>query len=280
MKKPWKIHAFSRLITELAEEEDMFICTYKDYAEPFTGELEKVMSPEQLRHVLLMTNRGHLTLPYLGGTNGSNDFHAATQVFMLGYPRLNPRDYLIRTCAAYGPEQLVQEFASVPLETLASPNLDLSSLLPSMQQYIAHHLAARLEQEIYRCALRNPGFTGCIKVFLFCPPPNALHILLDRIPGTVIQYDDLPSCVELSKATARQYDNGNTSFARLALFLKGWDGAAISPTSIQTQLGISKSVWKDLMRDSRVRKMFEQYGVERSGKGPNTKLHIANRACA
>lgn len=280
MKSSWKISALSQLIAELAVPEPMFICTYKDYSESFADSLPRNLLPNQLQNVLFMSNRERPTIPYLGGTNGSNDFHTATQVFMLGYPRLNPRDYLIRTCAAYGPERVASELDSIPQDQLANPKLNLLSLLPSMQQYVAHHLAARLEQEIYRCALRNPDFTGRIRVYLFCPPKDMLQILLQRISGTAIYEQNLPDCVAAQKAAARRYEDGSTSYGRLALFLTEWDGKPISPGDLQAQLSISKAVWKDLIEDQRVLNLFEQFGVERSGRGRNTKLYIASKICA
>lgn len=145
MNASWKLPAFSQLICDFSTPEDMFICTYKNHAEALAKALEEALPPEKFRHILIMENREHPTIPYLGGTNGSNQFHTATQVFMLGYPRLNPRDYLIHTCAAYGTDRLFRELEGISQEQLTSKDLDILYSLPSMQTYIAHHLAARLE---------------------------------------------------------------------------------------------------------------------------------------
>lgn len=269
MQQSWKIPAFSRLIQEYSTAEDIFICTYKSYAESLAAELKKTMPPEKFRHILFMEGRENLTTPYFGGTNGSNQFNHATQVFMLGYPRLNPRDYLIRTCAAYGMEQLKEELDSLDVEQLTVKDLNVLYSLPSMRRYIAHHLAARLEQEIYRCAIRNPGFTGEIDIFLFCPPEHVLEILLDRIPGERVIHCTLPSYVEVLKSSARRYENGSTSLGRLVTFIEQWDGTKISVQQLREQLQISQAVWKDLMKDDRVKGILERKKVQRKGRGPN-----------
>jgi len=274
MQLPWKLQAFSQLISDLSRAEDMFICTYKDCSEALACELEKTMPPDKFQHVLWMENRDQRTLPYLGGTNGSNQFNNATQVFMLGYPRLNPRDYLIRTCAAYGNEQIRKELEAVEPAKLIEKHPNFLWSLPSIQTYMAHHLASRLEQEIYRCKLRNPGFTGTISVFLFHPPDDMMKILLDRISGKIIQHNELPVCVEVCKNAARRYKNDSTSFGRLAVFLSQWDGSELPIQQLRDRLSISPSVWKDLMKNSRVTKLLEQRHVQRKGRGPNTTWSI------
>lgn len=122
MNSDWKRTGLSRFIAELIEEahagENIFLCSYKDFAEDLAQKLKEAMPPEHFSHILLMPGRTQETIPYFGGTNGSNLFNTATTVFMLGYPRLNPRDYLIHACAAYGADQISEELSSVPLDEL------------------------------------------------------------------------------------------------------------------------------------------------------------------
>lgn len=147
---------------------------------------------------------------------------------------------------------------------------------------MTHHLAARLEQEIYRCAQRNPDFTGEITIHLFCPPGDVLDILQERIPGEIIFDNAVPECVTRWKRQLRRYEGGSTSFGRLVHFLDTWDGSPLHAAQIQKQLGISPAVWKDLITDQRVRSLLEQHSIQRIGRGPNAQWYIAEteKGCA
>lgn len=225
-----------------------------------------------------MPNREKDTIPYFGGTNGSNIFNTATAVFMLGCPRLDPRNYLNYACAAYGNDQIVAEIADIPQEELTSKYSDCIWILPSVKRYMAHHLAARMEQEIYRCKLRNPDFSGEINVYFFRPPSDMMDILCKLMaPSDVIYHDELPPCVELCKSASRRYDGGSTSYGRLVEFLLCWDGTEIPVSQIRDSLGISHAVWKDLMKDKRVETLLERNQVLRKGRGANTTWAKSNQ---
>lgn len=280
MSKSWKIPAMSQFIAELAEDTDgdIFLCSYKDHAEALAQELRKTMSAKTFRRILLMPDR-ESTVPYFGGTNGSNAFRSATTVFALGYPRLNPRDYLIRACAAYGEEQIKRDLAGVEPEALTSNRADFIWALPSVKIYMAHHLAARLEQEICRCKHRMPDFEGETNVYFFCPPSDMMEILRNRLnPDNTYYYTELPACVDKCKRSARRYEGDLTSYGRLTQFLMDWDGTKISVQDLRAKLGISTSVWKDLMGDERVKGLLEQHQIQREGRGPNAAWYKAIQA--
>lgn len=282
MAKSWKVPAFGVYIEEILGETegDVFLCTYKDLAEPLADYLKEHLPPDEFRRIPLMPDRERPTIPYLGGTNGSNLFNRCTNVIMLGYPRLDPQTYLAFTCAAFREEQVSAELQTLsPRELLEGSHYNLLAL-PSVKDYVTHHLAARLEQEIYRCALRNPDFDGEIRIDLFCPPTAVLHILQERIPGITVQDNVLPDCVQLSKRMSRSFENGQTSFRRLLDFLSGWDGSSIRVADLRDRLGISPAVWKDLMADARIKEWFRTHQVLRCGRGINTMLYAAQTKCA
>ena len=103
--------------------------------------------------------------------------------------------------------------------------------LPSVQMYMAHHLAARMEQDIYRCAQRRPDFNGEIHVHLFLPPRDAYRLLKERLPGaTQIDEDEEPANLLQLKRSFRSYQGNKTSYGRLESFLSEWDGEEISVT--------------------------------------------------
>ncbi len=54
--------------------------------------------------------------------------------------------------------------------------------------YENRHLAARLEQEIYRCAIRNPTRDEDINIFLFAAPKQILELLIPRFEGCGVRY--------------------------------------------------------------------------------------------
>lgn len=282
MSNAWKISALSQLIASLIanahNNEDVFLCTYKDYAEELAKRLKEAMSPECFRHIRLMPDREPDTIPYFGGTNGSNVFNTATTVMMLGFPRLNPRDYLIHACAAYGNDRLSAELARIPTEELISKHSNCIWNLPSIKGYMAHHLAARMEQEIYRCKLRNPDFYGEINVYFFRPPTDMMEILCDRLaPNDIVYHDELPTCIEVCKQSSRRYENGPTSYGRLVQFLATWDGKEISVQQLRSDLKISASVWKDLLDEERVKYLLAQHQVQRKGRGPNAAWYKDSR---
>lgn len=282
MGNNWKLSAMAEFTAELIRKAKgkVFLCCYKHQAETLAADLRERLAEEDFSKILLTPDREDptkLIIPYLDGNNGSNEFKDATTVILLGYPRLNPETYLARTGAAYGLDQLAQELAQIPEQQLLDRRFTLWDI-PSVRTYETHHLAARLEQEIYRCAHRKPDFKGIIDIHLFYPPEDMMKILLERIPGEVYPYKDLPSCVARQKGAARRYEDGPTSFGRLLQFVDQWDGHKVRVCDLRDELGISPSVWKDLMANQRVRSLLDERGILREGRGPNAVWHIPNAA--
>lgn len=229
------------------------------------------MSPENFRRLYRMSGRNVPTLPYFNGTNGSNDFHQATTVILLGYPRLDPVSYLTSACAAYGEETVRRQWE----EAEASSGRPIQpTALPLVQRYIAHHLAARLEQEIYRCAIRNPGNQKPVTIYLFCPPAEVLAILESRLPSPLckVEIAQAPPVFTSVRDARRQYKGKPTSRARFLAFLEDWDGAFISTAELRKTLEISSAVWKDLLKDPHIQDMFRQQGIYVRGRGSSAGL--------
>ena len=105
-----------------------------------------------------------------------------------------------------------------------------------------------------------------------------MKILLERIPGEVYTYKDLPSCIARQKGASRLYKDGPTSFGRLLQFVDQWDGHKVRVSDMREDLGISPAVWKDLMADPRVKSLLDERGISREGRGPNAIWHIPNAA--
>lgn len=269
----WKLTAFTQLAKQLIHEAKglVFLCSYQMHAEFLAKQFSQLLPPKDFDKLYWMPDRVVSTLPYFNGTNGANDFHQATTVILLGYPRLDSVSYLTSACAAYGEEAVRRQWE----EAEASSGRPVQpTALPLVQRYIAHHLAARLEQEIYRCAIRNPGNKKPVTIYLFCPPEEVLAILESRLPS--------PSCrVEITKVPAsfakvrdarRQYRGAPTSRARFLAFLEEWDGAFISTAELRETLEISPAVWKDLLKDPQIRDMFRQQGIYVRGRGSSAGL--------
>lgn len=276
----WKLSAMAEFTAELVRKAKgkVFLCCYKNQAETLAASLREQLAEEDFSKILLTPDREDptkLIIPYLDGNNGSNAFKDAATVILLGYPRLNPETYLARAAAAYGPNQLAQELAQIPEQQLLDKQF-MPWDIPSVRTYAAHHLAARLEQEIYRCAHRKPDFKGIIDIHLFYPPKDAMDILLKRIPGEVHPYKETPDCVARQKGGTRLYENEPTGFGRLLRFVNQWDGHRVRVCDLREELGISPSVWKDLMADQRVRSLLGERRVSREGRGPNAAWHIPN----
>ena len=279
-KLPLLVQIIWKIISSTSRNDKVFVCTYKDYSVILAKELKAVMPPEDYQKIFLMADRGEDTLPYFNGVNGSNAFQEATHVILVGYPRLPLSTYLALACAAYGMSAIETE-----LETRLSQKDKVTQndlwQLPSVQKYMAHHLAARMEQDIYRCAQRRPDFKGEIHVHLFYPPRYAYQLLKNRLPSITLSDDSQePENLLQLKRRYRSYQGGTTSYGRLETFLSEWDGAEISVIQLREQLGISKAVWKDLMKNSDVRAMMKKHGVETVGRGANRKWTQARDLCA
>ena len=238
------------------------------------------MSPNDYKKILLMADREEDTLPYFNGVNGSNAFNKATHVILVGYPRLPLSTYLALACAAYGMSAIETEFEMCLSQKDKITQNDLWQL-PSVQMYMAHHLAARMEQDIYRCAQRRPDFNGEIHVHLFLPPRDAYRLLKERLPGaTQIDEDEEPANLLQLKRSFRSYQGNKTSYGRLESFLSEWDGEEISVTQLREQLGISAAVWKDLMKDNDVKALMKKHGVVPVGRAANRKWTQSRDLCA
>lgn len=269
----WKLTAFTRLAEQLVREAKgpVFLCSYQVHAEFLAEQLSQLLSPEDFRRLYLMPDRDVPTLPYFNGTNGANDFHLATTVILLGYPRLDPVSYVTSACAAYGEEAVRRQWE----EAEASSGRPVQpTSLPLVQQYIAHHLAARLEQEIYRCAIRNPGNQKPVTIHLFCPPEEVLAILESRLPSPLckVEITQAPPVFASVRDARRQYKGAPTSRARFLAFLEDWGGSFISTTELRKTLEISSAVWKDLLKDPHIRDMLRQQGIDVRGRGSSAGL--------
>ena len=263
-QKSWVKEGLADLVLELLPQYpgQTFLCTYQTLGEYFARELE------QAKHIIpFMKGKEPPAVPYFGGTNGSNDFNSCSNVILLGYPRLSPSTYLARTYAVW-PEEVLRELERIDRkDTLRS--------LPILSEYESCHLTARLEQEIYRCALRNQVCKGPINIFLFYPPKRVLALLSQRFPGCRLQKQtELPACIEKRREGSRRYHGAPTAYAKLKQFLDTWDGSPIRTTELRMQLEISASAWKELRKQEKTRTLLNTYGVVQSGRGANTILSI------
>lgn len=278
MRKSWKLPGFCALTEDILRlyPGKMFLTTYKDLA----AEIPKLLAPEAVSRLLLDEE----TCPYFGGTNGSNAFNEASLVVLLGYPRLSPQTYLERAFVYWGRsgirEQVREQMAQwSPLNVQQKP--DLHAQLPLTMAYEAFHLAARLEQEIYRCQLRNAKCEDTIHVFLFAPPQALRGRLAYRFKGSMRRDETgVPDCIAQAKANAKKYAGKLTSYARFTAWLDGWDGAPTPLDRILRDTGIGAESWKKLRQSDEFTPLLVRHGAEMTGRGRNVKIELKMRKCA
>lgn len=273
MKKSWLPEALCTLIEALLTRfpGKTFLCTYKAYSTYFACSL----SAQALKQIVLMPGQDPPCVPYFGGTNGSNRFRTCTNVILLGYPRLDPESYLERCYAAWKDagfqEQLEQLCARMSMQD--HPWKEGLRALPMMCAYEDRHLAARLEQEIYRCALRDRSCSANIHIFLFHPPSAMWDILKERFPGCQVDLQDtLPECILQAIEGKKSYRGKPTAQTKVRQFLETWDGSSISVPQLRTQLEISLSAWKELQRTGQLSLLLEHFEAERFGRGQNAQI--------
>lgn len=249
-----------------------FLCSYQQYAGFIAANLQESARAQ----IKMMPDKSPECVPYFGGTNGSNAFNDCTNVILLGYPRLEPKTYLARTYATQGKNfRLELERVAEAERWKDRPWKDGLRCLPQVSEYECRHLAARLEQEIYRCALRNPDCESDIHVFLFCPPERVWELLHQRFWGCKVEeYEDLPDCVEAVRARAGIYGGHPTAYAKLAEFLEAWDGVEVKVSALKKRLGITDSAWKELIKGEKAKALLARHGVERRGRGPNAVYYV------
>ena len=278
MRKSWKLPGFCALAEDILRlyPGKMFLTTYKDLA----AEIPKLLASEAVSRLLLDGE----TCPYFGGTNGSNDFSEASLVMLLGYPRLSPQTYLERAFVYWGPsgirEQVQEQMAQwSPLNVQQKP--DLHAQLPLTMAYEVRHLAARLEQEIYRCQLRNAKCEDTIYVFLFAPPKALRDRLSKRFKGSMRRNETgVPDCIAQAKANTKTYAGKLTSYARFTAWLDGWGGAPTPLDRILRDTGIGAESWKKLRQSDEFAPLLAQHGAEMTGRGRNVKIELKMEKCA
>ena len=278
MRKSWKLPGFCALAEDILRHYPgkMFLTTYKDLA----AEIPKLLAPEAVSRLLLDGE----TCPYFGGTNGSNDFSEASLVVLLGYPRLSPQTYLERAFVYWGPsgirEEVQEQMAQwSPLNVQQKP--DLHAQLPLTMAYEVRHLAARLEQEIYRCQLRNAKCEDTIYVFLFAPPKALRDRLSKRFKGSMRRDETgVPDCIAQAKANTKTYAGKLTSYARFTAWLDGWGGAPTPLDRILRDTGIGAESWKKLRQSDEFAPLLAQHGAEMTGRGRNVKIELKMKKCA
>ena len=266
LRSPEKQAGIRKLIDEIAENSvgKIFLSSYKEQSRTlFHNDI-----PDRFCQV-------DGKLPYYGGTNGSNDFRDCRTVILLGWPRLKPDDFFINCFAAWGEhgfrdiiEETFEEFQQngIPDDPLRQ--------LPMLKEYEARYLTARVEQEIYRSAIRLPGCSDKIHVYLFCPPEGVWPLLRERFPGCREDIiNTLPDCMKTAKGRGRKYQGEPTAYDRFAAFMEAWQGTEISVAALRDRvLHISKAVWKDLMNDDRVGTLLTRLGIVREGRGKNAQF--------
>lgn len=259
-----KLDGMRALVNEILEESgtDTYISTNKEFS--------RRIFPDGIPDSVAKMNNG---LPYYGGTNGSNDFRNCKNVILLGWPRLTNQEFLIR-CFANWEQAMRQElddqltFADANPETLD----DLIKRLRLPIQYQIHYLTARVEQEIFRCAIRKYDPSDRITVYLFRPSPDMVRLLIERFPKCRVEYiSEVPKCLLKAREMARTYSGEETAFVRLVKFFETWDGAKLSASELRdTILELPRNTWDDLMKQPRTRKYLEENGITRVGRGRNT----------
>lgn len=273
LRKPGLLDGLCVLVDQLLHKYPgpTFLCTYQDLSSYFVDHL----SQESLAKLRLMPARTPPCVPYFGGTNGSNAFRDCTCVIILGYPRLDPETYLERTYAAWADAGFRKELLETAdaMEQQDHPWKKGLRALPSVTDYENRHLAARLEQEIYRSLLRDAQCDRPIHVVLFAPPPDLWALLEIRFPSAQVEeIADLPSCIQLSRGNHRTYRDRPSAFAKLSAFLRGWEGETIAIATLLETLEISRSAWKELQSQPRFTALLEDCGVSAEGRGPNRRL--------
>ena len=269
--KAWLPDGMSALVEEILQTYPgkTFLCAYKKD----TARLADSLSGKARAQLAWMPDPdrpGAQILPYFGGTNGSNLFRDCTNVILLGYPRLSPGVYLERCWAAWKEGGVGEAIRRVQLnmQDEAHPWRDGLRCLPMVADYEAHHLASRLEQEIYRCKLRDPAVRDDIHIFLFAPPGEVWKLLHRRFPGSRVDViQELPDCIRRARAERQQYRGRPTALARVMHFLEEWDGAPVRVAEVREQLEISPSAWKELMKQPQLRRELDECGVLRTGGG-------------
>ena len=200
------------------------------------------------------------------------------------YPRLSPQTYLERTFVYWGRSEIREQVQGQmvqwsPLNVQQRP--DLHAQLPLTTEYEVRHLAARLEQEIYRCQLRNAVCDEAVHVFLFAPSQALQHCLAERFQGAKLWCEDrTPACIAGAKATVKQYDGNPTVYARFATWLGGWDRAPTPLDGILHDTEIGAESWKKLRKSERFAPLLAQYGAEMTGRGRNVKIEEKPQKCA
>lgn len=273
-RSPKVREAMCHLIDEIIERYPgrTFLCSYQQYARFIAENLQENIRTQ----IKMMPDKSPDCVPYFGGTNGSNAFNDCTNVILLGYPRLEPKTYLARTYATQGEDFRLELKRVAEAERWGDhPWRDGFRRLPQVSEYECRHLAARLEQEIYRCALRNPDCKSDIHVFLFRPPERVWELLHQRFWGCKVEkYEALPGCVEAVHAKAGIYGGRPTAYAKLAKFLDAWDGTEIKASELKKLLEITDSAWKELLKGEKAKTLLAKFRVAHRGHGPNTVYYI------
>ena len=275
----WRLPGMAELINSIIDQypQQTFLCTYKN----LVPDLQELLSPTTREHLALMPETSEI--PYFGGTNGSNSFHTCKNVILLGYPRLNPTTYLFRAYTAWRDTGFYDELIQLndELEALDHCPRDILRRIPSLVEYESRHLAARLEQEIYRCALRNHDCDEDLHVFLFSPPESVWMLLQERFSGCRIEViRELPPCIATQKLRSRAYNGTPTARSKFMNFLEQWDGMPFRPSELQAKLGISKSAWAELRKQPAFPQLLNDHHIVQTGRGRNAVYQLDAEAHA
>lgn len=254
LHKQAALQGFAAFLSEMIEDlpGKTFLCTYKEDSET----LLRLLSEKARKKVPVHPGKPDC-VPYYGGNNGSNSFNDCTNVILLGYPRLDPQTYFRYT-------------AILAEKTGQSGTHPLSRL---EEDYETRHLAARLEQEIYRCAIRNPSCDHDIHVFLFTPPERVAEILRHRFQGCHWEVcEEYPEVIRQISGQMRTYKNKPTHFARLSDWLEHWEGGEIYVSDLKKLLEVPDNSWKELMKQARTKELIQANGVSIQGSGRYRKM--------
>lgn len=280
----WKIPALCREVADIIRNDkgDFFISTYQNYSSAIYAELTTLLEPKDLKRIATVPDRDrHPMLPYYGGTNGDNSFKDCKNVILIGYPRLPPATYLTRACAVFGADAIRAELEQQEADRQCGvEDFREDKEIPLVKEYVRGHVAARLEQEIFRCQIRNFEYDGDTNIYLFYPQADVFQTLLERFPrGSYNTIKTPPSDLNTLKRSSRSFHKESTAFSRFEEYIRTWDGNPIRVSEVKALLEISDAVWKDLRGDPDVKDLLEQYNVVSSGRGRNCQWKKESNDC-
>ncbi|MBC2580845.1 DEAD/DEAH box helicase [Clostridium sp. DJ247] len=261
-----KIESFSKFITNKFKDINgkIYLTTFNESVKVLKNTLEKT---DLMKHIVLDENG---KIPHYGGTKGQNLWGKCNTAILLGIYSQTEDIYTSMAVSYYFLEIFKEANAETLTEVLNYTSKGYST--SRLNLFRLTKILVDLEQDIYRCAIRNYNSSEPINIYTFGLNKIGTNVyqpeigknywssllgkISSRVKGAnIIEVEEVPP--ELDKVL--NYGNGDSIIGNLIRWVKEYEGTPILVSEFKKMFGISQKYFEKIFSNSATDKSIMQF---------------------